>query len=59
MCYMIEGKGSKTQSNAKKWLYQHTADAEKLLLWLEKIIVDYFVAQVSPERGNTDTQYNA
>lgn len=47
MCYMIEGKGSKTQSNAKKWLYRHPSKADELLLRLEKIIVEYMVAQVS------------
>ena len=31
MTYMIEGGGSKTQSKAKKWLYQHPEASHKLL----------------------------
>lgn len=45
MCYMIEGKGSKTQSNAKKWLYAHTKAADELLGKLETTVIDYMVEQ--------------
>ena len=31
MSYMIEGKGSKTLSKAKKWLYTHPEASMKLL----------------------------
>ncbi|OQR75187.1 uroporphyrinogen decarboxylase-like [Tropilaelaps mercedesae] len=46
MCYMVEGKGSKTQSNAKRWLYCHPVESQTLLGRLEEIIVEYMVAQV-------------
>ena len=46
MCYMIEGKGSKTQSNAKKWLYRFPTQSHDLLLKLSDFIVEYLVAQV-------------
>ena len=46
MCYMIEGKGSKTQSKAKKWLYQHPYESHQLLTLLMEVIVKYLVLQV-------------
>ncbi len=46
MAYMIEGGGSKTMSNAKKWLYIHGEAASSLLQILTNVIVDYLVAQV-------------
>ena len=46
MCYMIEGKGSKTQSKAKKWLYQHPYESHQLLELLTKVIIKYLVGQV-------------
>lgn len=45
MCYMIEGKGSKTQSNAKKWLYQFPAQSHDLLKKLADFIVKYLIGQ--------------
>jgi len=45
MCYMIEGRGSKTQSNAKKWLYAHKKAAEELLAKLEDTVIEYLVQQ--------------
>ena len=46
MAYMIEGSGSKTWSNAKKWLYQNETESTRLLQKLTDIIVDYLVQQV-------------
>jgi uroporphyrinogen decarboxylase len=46
MAYMIEGKGSKTQSQAKKWLYQHPIQSHELLELLTKVIVNHLVEQV-------------
>ena len=46
MAYMIEGGGSKTMSNAKKWLYKHSEATSLLLQKLTNVIVDYLVAQV-------------
>merc|ERR1712227_1169083 len=45
MSYMIEGGGSKTQSKAKKWLYQHPEASHKLLDILTKVCVEYLVEQ--------------
>ena len=46
MAYMIEGGGSKTQSKAKKWLYQHPEASKKLLSMVAEVCVDYLVEQV-------------
>lgn len=46
MAYMIEGKGSKTQSQAKKWLYQNPYESHDLLGLLTKVITGYLVEQV-------------
>ena len=46
MAYMIEGGGSKTQSKAKKWLYQFPEASRRLLSLLTQVIVDYLVEQV-------------
>ena len=46
MAYMIEGSGSKTWSNAKKWLYQNETESTRLLQKLTDVIVDYLVEQV-------------
>lgn len=46
MGYMIEGGGSKTLSNAKKWLYRYPDDSHTLLSLLTNVIIDYFVMQV-------------
>ncbi|TRY73211.1 hypothetical protein TCAL_02548 [Tigriopus californicus] len=46
MSYMIEGKGSKTQAKAKKWLYQHPEASQKLLQMITNLNVDYLVGQV-------------
>jgi len=45
MCYMIEGGGSKTMSNAKKWLYQHRGLSQQLLLLLASKVTDHLVEQ--------------
>ena len=46
MAYMIEGGGSKTQSKAKKWLYQFPEASRRLLSLLTEVCVDYLVEQV-------------
>merc|ERR1711942_105245 len=46
MAYMIEGGGSKTQSKAKKWLYQYPEASRKLLSMVTKVCIDYLVEQV-------------
>lgn len=46
MAYMIEGGGSKTQSKAKKWLYQYPEASRKLLTMITRVCVDYLVEQV-------------
>ncbi|KAB7498485.1 Uroporphyrinogen decarboxylase [Armadillidium nasatum] len=46
MAYMIEGKGSKTMSNSKRWLYAHPEDSHKLLDIISEATIDYLVGQV-------------
>jgi uroporphyrinogen decarboxylase len=46
MAYMIEGKGSKTFSKAKKWLYLYPEDSHKLLKKLTNIIIEYIKRQI-------------
>ncbi|KAI1289646.1 Uroporphyrinogen decarboxylase [Halotydeus destructor] len=46
MAHMIEGKVSKTQSNAKKWLYKYPEQSHQLLAILAKTIIDNLVEQV-------------
>ncbi|XP_035229438.1 uroporphyrinogen decarboxylase-like [Stegodyphus dumicola] len=46
MCYMIEGGGSKTMSNAKGWLYKWPEESHKFLQILTDVIVDYLVGQI-------------
>jgi len=46
MGYMIEGGGSKTLSNAKRWLLNHPVESHRLLQALTDIIVEYTVRKV-------------
>lgn len=46
MSYMIEGQGSKTMSNSKKWLYADKVSSHKLLQLITDVNVDYLVGQV-------------
>jgi uroporphyrinogen-III decarboxylase len=46
MSYMIEGKGSKTCSKAKKWLYAHPEESHKLLELLAEAVAIFLVGQV-------------
>ena len=46
MSYMIEGGGSKTQSKAKKWLYQHPDESRNLLQIITDVNIEYLVGQV-------------
>lgn len=46
MSYMIEGGGSTTMSNAKRWLYQYPEESCKLLQLITNVNVDYLVGQV-------------
>lgn len=45
--YMVEGKGSKTFSEAKKLLYTHPAFAHKLLDMITESTINYLRAQVA------------
>ncbi|XP_037091469.1 uroporphyrinogen decarboxylase-like [Pollicipes pollicipes] len=45
MGYMVEGKGSKTMSKAKRWLYQHPTESHQLFSLLTDVVVDYLVGQ--------------
>lgn len=45
MSYMIEGGGSRTQSKAKRWLYQYADDSHHLLSMITTVVVDFLVAQ--------------
>lgn len=45
MCYMVEGGGSKTMSNAKKCLYQNPRGSHELLAVLSEKITDHLVEQ--------------
>ncbi|XP_045135503.1 uroporphyrinogen decarboxylase-like isoform X1 [Portunus trituberculatus] len=46
MAYMIEGKGSKTMSNAKGWLYRHAEASHRLLKIITEATIHYLVGQV-------------
>lgn len=46
MAYMIEGGGSKTWNEAKKWLYARPEESKKLLRAISVIIVEYLVGQI-------------
>ncbi|KAK4303913.1 hypothetical protein Pmani_024119 [Petrolisthes manimaculis] len=46
MAYMIEGKGSKTMSNAKCWLYRHPEASHRLLKTITDATIAYLVGQV-------------
>lgn len=46
MAYMIEGKGSKTMSLAKGWLYKYPEASHKLLKIITDATVNYLVGQV-------------
>lgn len=43
--YMIEGGGSKTWANAKKWLYIHKTEAKIVLKALTDVIIEYLFQQ--------------
>lgn len=45
MCYMIEGKTSKTMSSAKKWLYQEPQMSHQLLDILAHKVADHLFEQ--------------
>ncbi|HEX5653931.1 MAG TPA: uroporphyrinogen decarboxylase [Chitinophagaceae bacterium] len=46
LCYMVEGKGSKTWDKAKQFAYTQTALAHKLLQKITDITIDYLKGQV-------------
>ncbi len=45
LCYMVEGKGSKTWDKAKQFAYTQPAEAHALLQKITDITIDYLVAQ--------------
>lgn len=46
LCYMIEGQGSKTFSNARRWLHASPKDAHKLLEKITASTINYLKLQV-------------
>lgn len=46
MAYMIEGKGSKTYSKAKSWLFCHPKESLALLDDIANIIIRYLIGQI-------------
>jgi uroporphyrinogen decarboxylase len=46
MAYMVEGKGSKTFSKAKSWLWCHNKQSHDLMASLSKVIEEYLCAQI-------------
>ena len=46
MAYMIEGKGSKTMSLSKKWLYKHKEASHRLLQIITDATISYLVGQI-------------
>lgn len=46
MAYMIEGKGSKTMSNSKRWLYQYPEASHKLLGIICDATIEYLIGQI-------------
>lgn len=46
MCYMIEGQGSKTFSNARKWLQMHPKESHALLEKITESTIAYLKLQV-------------
>eukprot|EP00761_Pharyngomonas_kirbyi_P004343 gb/GECH01004347.1/.p1 GENE.gb/GECH01004347.1/~~gb/GECH01004347.1/.p1 ORF type:complete len:382 (+),score=93.63 gb/GECH01004347.1/:1-1146(+) len=46
MAYMIEGRGSKTFSKAKRWLYRYPKQVHHLLKCMSDIIIEYLVQQI-------------
>ena len=46
LCYMVEGKGSKTWDKAKQFAYTNPAMAHQLLQKITTITIDYLKAQV-------------
>ncbi len=46
LCYMVEGKGSKTWDKAKQFVYTQPAMAHQLLQKITDITIDYLKAQV-------------
>jgi uroporphyrinogen decarboxylase len=47
LCYMVEGKGSKTWDKAKQFAYTQPALAHRLLQKITDITIDYLKAQVA------------
>jgi len=47
LCYMVEGKGSKTWDGAKQFAYTQPALAHRLLQKITTITIDYLKAQVA------------
>ena len=52
LCYMVEGKGSKTWDKAKQFAYTQPAMAHALLQKITDITIDYLIAQT---RSGADT----
>ncbi len=46
MAYMIEGGGSKSFKQARRWLYQFPESSQQLLQRITDLLVDYLIGQV-------------
>ncbi|MBT3648414.1 MAG: uroporphyrinogen decarboxylase [Flavobacteriales bacterium] len=46
LCYMIEGQGSKTFSNARRWLHSRPAESHQLLEMITESTINYLKLQV-------------
>jgi len=45
-CYMIEGGGSKSYTQARRWLFAHPAESHALLSLITDVLIEYLVEQV-------------
>jgi uroporphyrinogen decarboxylase len=42
---MVEGGGSKTWAQARRWIYQHPAESKKIMTALTDLIIKYLICQ--------------
>eukprot|EP01129_Flabellula_baltica_P012773 TRINITY_DN5811_c0_g1_i1.p1 TRINITY_DN5811_c0_g1~~TRINITY_DN5811_c0_g1_i1.p1 ORF type:complete len:355 (-),score=95.86 TRINITY_DN5811_c0_g1_i1:24-1088(-) len=46
MCYMIEGKGSKSWPTAQSWLHKHKEEAKELIDLIARVVADFLIKQI-------------
>jgi uroporphyrinogen decarboxylase len=44
--YMVEGGGSRSWTDSRKWLYQHPEESKQLLTALTNTIIEYLIMQI-------------